>query len=347
MPKRTMILFLFLSLALWLAACGSAPQATPTTDPAAVYTAAAETASVRLTEMLAQTPTPGPVTATPTQELALTAAVQTVAAKLTQTAAATGTSTPTPSATLPVISGIDRSLFVADVTVPDGTDFLPNEAFVKTWRIRNAGTSTWTTDYYLVFVSGDQMSGPATQRLPMAVAPNADIDLSVNLVAPAAVGRYLGYWKLMNSAGKFFDDTFYVEIDVVSSTTTLATPTATLAAGAPTPTTAPTTTTITNLTMSVDNASLTGVCPQTFNFTATFDLATNALVTYQLEAGSATPGITFNLPAAQTRELIAGKQTLTFSLALTSSMEAWVRLHITSPVDITSNQVNITLVCQP
>ena len=347
MHKRALLILLFLSLSVWLAACGAKEQTTPTTDPAAVYTAAAETASVRLTQMLAQTPSPLPVTPTPTQDLTLTAAAQTLEAQLTQAAAAAGTPSPTAAATLPVISGVDRSLYVADITALDGTDYLPNQAFVKTWRIRNAGTSTWTTDYYVVFISGDQMGGPATQRLPLSVAPNADVDISVNLVAPAATGRYRGYWKLMNSAGKLFDDPFYVEIDVVSNTTTLAT--ATLAAGAPTPTTAPTsaTTTITNLKMAVDNASLTGACPQTFNFTATFDLATNALVTYQLEAGSSTPGVTFTLPFAQTVQLAAGKQTLTFSLDFTSSLEAWVRLHISSPVNVTSNQANFTLVCQP
>lgn len=349
MQKRTLFISLFLCLSILLAACGAKPQTTPTTDPAAVYTAAAETANVRLTQLLAQTPSPSPVTPTPTQELALTAAVQTVMAQLTQTAAAAGSPTPTITATQVVITGVDRALYVADITAVDGTDYPPNEAFVKTWRIRNAGTSTWTTDYYLVFISGDQMGGPASQRIPVTVAPNTDVDLSVNLVAPATAGRYRGYWKLVNSANKFFDDPFYVEIDVVSSASTLAAPTATLAPGAPTPTTAPTTTTntITNLKMTVDNASVTGACPQTFNFTATFDLATNALVKYQLEAGSTTPGVTFTLPAAQTVQLAAGKQTLTFSLAMTSSMDAWMRLHITSPVDITSNQANFTLVCQP
>ncbi|MCU0485583.1 MAG: NBR1-Ig-like domain-containing protein [Anaerolineales bacterium] len=341
MHKRSLTIFLFLILSLGLVACGAKTEATPTTDPAAVYTAAAETASVRLTQMAAQTPSPLPETATPTLDLTMTAAAQTQSALLTQT---TAVGTPTPTATLAVITGTDRSLFVSE-TVPDGTDFAPNTAFVKTWRLRNSGTSTWTTDYYLVFISGDQMGGPATQRLPVSVAPNAEIDLAVNLVAPAQAGRYRGYWKLMNSAGKLFDDPFYVEIDVISGTSTLATPTATLVSGAPTPTVS--STTITNLTMTVDNASVTGACPQTFNFTATFDLATNALVTYQLEAGSSTPGVTFDLPPAQTVQMSAGKQTLLFSLDFTSSMEAWVRLHITSPVNITSNQAAFKLVCQP
>ncbi|HGJ66308.1 TPA: hypothetical protein ENS27_13160, partial [bacterium] len=42
--------------------------------------------------------------------------------------------------------------FVADVTVPDGTSFAPGAAFIKTWRLKNIGTCTWTGKYGLSFV---------------------------------------------------------------------------------------------------------------------------------------------------------------------------------------------------
>lgn len=350
MQKKLLLVTIFLGLTALLAACGGSEQATPTTNPAAVYTAAAQTANARLTQILAQTPSPAPVTPTPTQDIALTAAVQTVGAQLTQTAAAAVTPSPTlsPSVTVAVVSGqVDRSLYVSDVTVPDGTDFSPKQTFAKTWRIRNAGTSTWTTDYYVAFISGDKMGGPDTQRLAIKVAPGAEIDLTVNLVAPEAPGRYRGYWKMINAAGKFFDDPFYVEIDVVGGTQVV--PTASVTPGGPTSTPAPTSasTTITNAKMTVDNASVTGACPQTFNFTGTFDLDTNALVTYQLEAGSSTPGIVFNLPAAQSVQLSAGPQTLAFSLNFTNSLQGWVRLRITSPVNVTSSEASFSLTCQP
>ncbi len=45
----------------------------------------------------------------------------------------------------------DRAQFVADVTVPDGTRYDPGATFTKTWRLRNAGTCTWTTSYTMVF----------------------------------------------------------------------------------------------------------------------------------------------------------------------------------------------------
>lgn len=165
-----------------------------------------------------------------------TSAAETVNAQLTQNAELTPSSTPTPEATdtpeatnTPLASNTpeatstsettcDSILFVSDVTVPDGTDFSPGETFTKTWRLRNVGTCTWTTDYDLVFDSGNSMSGPAAQALTGSVAPGQEVDISVDLTAPASDGNYVGNWKLRNSSGVVFGlpGPFYVEIDVVS-----------------------------------------------------------------------------------------------------------------------------------
>src|SRR5690349_5782138 len=47
----------------------------------------------------------------------------------------------------------DKVQFVADVTVPDGTNFPPKATFTKTWRLKNIGSCTWTTSYQIVFFS--------------------------------------------------------------------------------------------------------------------------------------------------------------------------------------------------
>ncbi|KXK11504.1 MAG: hypothetical protein UZ14_CFX002002738 [Chloroflexi bacterium OLB14] len=36
--------------------------------------------------------------------------------------------------------------FVADVTIPDGTNFAANTAFKKTWRIKNIGSCAWNSN---------------------------------------------------------------------------------------------------------------------------------------------------------------------------------------------------------
>jgi hypothetical protein len=63
--------------------------------------------------------------------------------------------TPIPPTNTPLATGCsDQAAFVTDVTVPDGADFSPDENFTKTWRMKNAGTCTWTSSYALVFIMG-------------------------------------------------------------------------------------------------------------------------------------------------------------------------------------------------
>ncbi len=170
-----------------------------------VQTAAAETVSVQLTQSALLTPS-----ATNTQ-----AATSTSTASLTPAVSNTPlvTSTTSGGAT----GGCDVTDFVSDVTVPDGEDHAPDSTFVKTWRLRNAGTCNWSTSYSVVFVSGNSMGGPASQNLTATIAPNTTLDLSVNLTAPHEPGSYTGYWILKNSSGQTFADSFYVQIDVTGS----------------------------------------------------------------------------------------------------------------------------------
>ncbi len=111
----------------------------------------------------------------------------------------------------------DQAAFVADVTVPDGTVIQPGESFVKTWRLRNSGTTTWTTAYTLRFVSDNRMNGPASVSLPRKVAPGEIVEVSVTLTAPPEAGRQRSTWKLHNAAGKPFDYMMYAEIQVPQS----------------------------------------------------------------------------------------------------------------------------------
>src|SRR5262245_14395652 len=72
------------------------------------------------------------------------------------------TNTPLPTAT--TVSYCDWVTFVKDITIPDGTKFLAGETFTKTWRLQNRGTCTWTSDYMLVFTSGDSMGSTTAVR---------------------------------------------------------------------------------------------------------------------------------------------------------------------------------------
>lgn len=201
---RTKILPIALSLLLLLSAC-NLPGGGGEDAAAQVQTAAAETVSAQLTQNSALTPS---ATNTP---------LPTATQAATNTPGITNTPVPTSASSGggSAGGGCDAIAFLSDVTVPDGTDFAPDATFTKTWRIRNAGTCTWSTAYSVVFSSGNSMGGPATQALTANVTPNSTIDISVNLKAPSTNGTYTGYWALRNASGQTFGS-FYVVIDVVS-----------------------------------------------------------------------------------------------------------------------------------
>jgi hypothetical protein len=121
----------------------------------------------------------------------------------THTPPATATAMSTPTATSTPLPN-DWAFFVEDVTIPDGTILTAGEPFTKIWRLRNAGSRSWTTDYDLIFLSGDDMDGAAAVALPRKVNPGETVDVVVTLVAPDDPGDYRGYWILRNASGGVF-----------------------------------------------------------------------------------------------------------------------------------------------
>ncbi|HEY3310747.1 MAG TPA: NBR1-Ig-like domain-containing protein [Anaerolineales bacterium] len=142
----------------------------------------------------------------------------------------------------PISSSCDRATFISDVNYPDGTIVAPNTAFTKTWRIKNTGSCTWTTNYSLVFASGDKMGGPDSVKLTSTVGPNTSFDVSVNLTSPATIGSYRGFWQFKNDKGQLFgigylaNKPWWVDITVKTGATgPTNTPVATVGTATPTP----------------------------------------------------------------------------------------------------------------
>lgn len=135
--------------------------------------------------------------------------------------AASPTLTPTPPTPTPK-TYCDWAAFVKDVTIPDGTALKTGETFVKTWRLKNRGTCTWTPDYALVFSSGAQMGETVAVKIPGTVPPGSTIDLSVALTAPASPDNYRSYWMLRNASGTLFglgeyaNKAFFADIHTVT-----------------------------------------------------------------------------------------------------------------------------------
>ncbi len=132
--------------------------------------------------------------------------------------------------------GCNNSLYVSDVTIPDGTVMAPGQAFVKTWKFQNSGTCAWTSDYQIVYTSGKAMSG-STTAIGKAVSSGSTVNVSVSMTAPTSVGTYTGNWRLADASGSFFGAYVYVQIEVSKDAATLTvTPTPTATGDTSTPT---------------------------------------------------------------------------------------------------------------
>jgi len=103
--------------------------------------------------------------------------------------------------------------FVADVTVPDNSQFFPGQVFTKTWRLLSSGGAAWPANTRWVFVSGDQMGAPEGVDVP-AAATGTTADISVMMKAPGAPGSYKGHWQLQTSDGDPIGQQAYVAIVV-------------------------------------------------------------------------------------------------------------------------------------
>jgi peptidoglycan hydrolase-like protein with peptidoglycan-binding domain len=109
--------------------------------------------------------------------------------------------------------------YVADVTIPDDTPFLPNTAFIKTWRIQNTGSCAWPAGTKLVYFSGDQMGGSTSVDVP-ATAVGANVDISANFTSPGSPGTYRANYQVQRPDGTKFGQQYYVQIVVPEPTAT-------------------------------------------------------------------------------------------------------------------------------
>jgi hypothetical protein len=206
--KNRKIIFPFALLVLvsfLISACG---QKEPTLDIDAQKTGFAQTADVQATMTAEAQPTatntPEPtLTPTPTETPAGGTATQTPNATTT----GTGGSAP--------IGGTDVGIWRSQ-DPPDNTKFSPGKAFTVIWTLENTGSSTWTTNYYIEFASGEQMGAEDKVFLPYNVPPATSAQIAVDFVAPGTPGEYQSTWNLVNANGNAFYSNFYIIIDVVS-----------------------------------------------------------------------------------------------------------------------------------
>jgi len=110
----------------------------------------------------------------------------------------------------------NAAVLLRDVTIQDDSHVNAGEKFTKTWEFQNTGTCEWF-DTTIKFAAGDQMNAPLSAFLA-DTPPSGKVQVSVELTAPIADGKYAGYFGLFNSNGEVIpigtQNTFWVKFIV-------------------------------------------------------------------------------------------------------------------------------------
>lgn len=191
------LLMILLLTALALSACG---QPEPEVDIEAQRTGFAQTAEAQST-MTAQAQPTATETPLPT-------------ATFTQTPNVTNTPRVTPTQREDT-GGTDQAVLI-DQNPENNSTVNPGEPFAVTWTFENRGTSTWSTNYYIQYSSGEQMGAPDKVFVWLSVPPNTSLPLTVNFTVPTTAGTVVSSWRLFNAADTAFYD-FSVTLEVSAS----------------------------------------------------------------------------------------------------------------------------------
>lgn len=222
LQRKFSIPIIFLVIAsLLLAACGKNVEqpdyvtvlsVQPTDDISALYTAAAETIYVDMTqtELAKPTETPVPPTETPiptetfTATVAPTSTTAYVYAPVVYPTSTLGTVTITSTATTAATAGA-YACSITSQSISDYAEFAPNEEFDASWTIKNTGTESWDASQ----IDYRYLSGSETYKYESAydfsssVASGGSITLIVDMVAPSTEASYESFWGVFNSSINF------------------------------------------------------------------------------------------------------------------------------------------------
>lgn len=114
-----------------------------------------------------------------------------------------------------------NSLFLEDVTIPDGTQVPVGKPFIKTWSLRNTGTCTWDSSYQLVQIDAE---GNLLTANPMAInlpktdpGKKAELSVSLSLSADTPVGsQQRAEFQMHAPNGEMFGTTVFALVTAAS-----------------------------------------------------------------------------------------------------------------------------------
>ncbi|MBN1428352.1 MAG: hypothetical protein JXB07_08200 [Anaerolineae bacterium] len=213
--RLAICVFLSISLAIgmWLVSCTPAPvDITPTATLFIPPTLPSPTKMLDAPILGSiSTPTSNAVTPQPSFMTATPLAIATISSgTIEPSAGVTRVNTRTPG---PTTECVLNAVFLEDITIPDDTVLEPGEAFIKTWRVENAGNCNWGKDIVLVFLWGTLMAEKDRLSVPSTTI-DSTADISVEMTAPTEPGVHVAMWQIQTADGQQVGTQLYLRIVV-------------------------------------------------------------------------------------------------------------------------------------
>ena len=99
----------------------------------------------------------------------------------------------------------DSTLFIEDVTIPDGTPIPINTKFEKIWRVKNTGTVVWKDRYLKRITPASSLVCSSPDMVPIPeTLPGETIDISVTFTTPYLPGSCRTDWKTTDKDGNLY-----------------------------------------------------------------------------------------------------------------------------------------------
>ena len=211
--KKKILVISSLLLLFFTVSCNGAGKE-PTIDANLIYTQAAQTVEAQLTEAAALVPTatntiPPTATELPPTPTILSLGQSTTGTPVplfTMPSSGTFTSPLTgtqpvggPTATVLVKVQGDKAKFYYSHPA-DGAKMGSNVGFTFIIGMGNVGSTTWNTNYRIVFTGGTQITTAMSFPLEWETAPGSTAEFYIPARTPAEPGSYTTYFQVVNQA---------------------------------------------------------------------------------------------------------------------------------------------------
>lgn len=103
--------------------------------------------------------------------------------------------------------------FLADQTIPDGTEVEPGAILDKVWEVENNGTCNYDDRYRLKLIGGFELGARPEQALYPARS-GTRFQIYIRFIAPSESGLVRSAWQAFDPQGNPFGDPIYLEVVV-------------------------------------------------------------------------------------------------------------------------------------